>query len=87
MTVGSTSALNLFTVIRIVDNASVGSVLTGLWALAVLLPTLAVMVQRLRDAGLGWPHLLWILVPVAGIILLLVLLALPSKATVGTAPA
>jgi len=73
------TALSLFNVIRIVDSASIGSVLSGLWALAVLVPTLAVMVRRLRDAGLGWPHLFWMLVPVAGLILLLVLLAIPTK--------
>jgi len=53
------SALNLFAVIRIGDDANLGSLLAGLWGLAILLPTLAVAVRRLRDAGprLGLPVL------------------------------
>ena len=47
-------ALNLFNVIRIGDNAYLGSLLAGLWGIAVLLPSLAVAVRRLRDAGYGW---------------------------------
>ena len=47
-------ALNLFNVIRIGENAYLGSLLAGLWGIAVLLPYLAVAVRRLRDAGYGW---------------------------------
>ncbi|MDP9145071.1 MAG: DUF805 domain-containing protein [Actinomycetota bacterium] len=75
-------ALNLFNVIRIGDNAYLGSLLAGLWGIAVLLPNLAVAVRRLRDAGHGWGNLFFILVPVAGIFVLITLWAQPTKPAV-----
>ena len=75
-------ALNLFRVFEIGDNSSVGSLLVGLWSIAVLLPNLAVSVRRLRDAGHGWGHLFWILVPIAGLVILVVYWTQPSKADV-----
>ena len=75
-------ALNLFNVIRIGENAYLGSLLAGLWGIAVLLPNLAVAVRRLRDAGYGWGHLFWILVPIAGIFVLITLWAQPTKPAV-----
>ena len=50
--------------------------------IAVLLPNLAVAVRRLRDAGYGWGNLFWILVPIAGIVVLIVLWTQPTKAAV-----
>ncbi len=50
----------------------------GAWGIAVLLPSLAVAVRRLRDAGREWTELLWILLPIAGLIVLIVRLAEPS---------
>src|SRR3712207_2945581 len=41
----------------------------GLWSLLILLPSLAVAVRRLRDAGDGWGHVFWLLLPVAGVII------------------
>jgi uncharacterized membrane protein YhaH (DUF805 family) len=73
------SALNVFSVIRIGDTSSLGAILSSLWGIAVLLPTLAVGVRRLRDAGYGWGHMFWLLVPVAGIIVLIVFWAQPAK--------
>jgi uncharacterized membrane protein YhaH (DUF805 family) len=40
-------------VIPIGNNAYLGTMLAGLWGIAVLLPNLAVAVRRLRDAGYG----------------------------------
>ncbi|GAA1419713.1 DUF805 domain-containing protein [Agrococcus citreus] len=57
-----------------------GPTLAGLWSLAVLLPTLAVPVRRLRDAGYAWAHALWLLVPLAGMIVVALLCAQPSRA-------
>jgi len=80
-------ALNLFNVIRIGDNAYLGSLLAGLWGIAVLLPSLAVAVRRLRDAGHGWGNLFFVLVPIAGIVVLIVLWAQPTKETLPAPPA
>ena len=52
--------------------------LSGVWSIAVLLPTIAVTVRRLRDAGRGWGNVFWILLPLAGLIVLVVLCAQPS---------
>ena len=56
-----------------------GPTLSGIWTVAVLVPTLAVAVRRLRDAGLGWGHALWLFLPVAGVIVLAVLCSQPSR--------
>jgi len=59
----------------------------GIWAAAVLIPSLAVTVRRLRDAGKDWTNILWIVVPVAGFVVLLVKLAAPTMMqTVPSAP-
>jgi uncharacterized membrane protein YhaH (DUF805 family) len=76
------AALNFFNVIRIGDNAYLGSLLAGVWGVAVLLPNLAVTVRRLRDAGYGWGHLFWLLVPIAEIFVLITLLVQPTKPAV-----
>jgi len=52
-----------------------GSSLAGVWSFVVLLPSLAVTVRRLRDAGHTWTELFWILLPIAGVIILIVRLA------------
>lgn len=91
------SALGVFNVIPLgAPNeygqvASVGSILTGLWGLAILLPELAVAVRRLRDAGYAWQNIFWALLPIAGLIILIIYLTKPSQyaapsATVAPAP-
>ncbi len=60
---------------------STGS-LSGLWGIAVLLPSLAVTVRRLRDAAYSWGHVFWLLLPVAGMIVLVVLCAQPTRQVV-----
>lgn len=50
------------------------------WHLVVLVPTLAVAVRRLRDAGYGWVHLLWLLIPGVGLIIVAILCAQPTTA-------
>lgn len=57
---------------------SIGSSLASLWSIAVLVPTLAVSVRRLRDAGRMWTELFWILLPIAGLIVLIVRFCEPS---------
>jgi uncharacterized membrane protein YhaH (DUF805 family) len=53
--------------------------LSGIVSLALLLPTLAVAVRRLRDAGHSTWWLLIVFVPVIGAIVLIVFLVQPSK--------
>ena len=52
--------------------------LGGIWSIVVLLPTLGLTVRRLRDSGRGWGNVFWILLPLAGMIVLIVLCAQPT---------
>lgn len=52
--------------------------LATVWSIAVLVPSLAVTVRRLRDTGREWTRLLWLLLPIVGWIILIVQLAEPS---------
>jgi len=61
--------------------------LAGAWSLAVLVPSLAVAVRRLRDAGRNWTELFWVLLPIVGVIILIVHLCDPSTPTAQTAAA
>jgi uncharacterized membrane protein YhaH (DUF805 family) len=67
-------------VLSIIDTAlGTTPVLYGLFALAVLLPYLAVGVRRLHDTGRsGWWWLI-VLIPLIGTIVLIVFWAQPSK--------
>jgi uncharacterized membrane protein YhaH (DUF805 family) len=56
-----------------------GASLAGVWSIVVLLPSIAVTVRRLRDAGHKWVEIFWILLPIAGIIILIVRLADPTR--------
>ncbi len=56
-----------------------GASLAGVWSVVVLLPSLAVTIRRLRDAGHKWAEIFWVLLPIAGIIILIVRLADPTR--------
>lgn len=71
---------NVFVFIQLAPNVSLGSVFSSLVGIATLLPTLAVGVRRLRDAGLAWQNIFWLLLPIAGIIILVVYWVKESKA-------
>lgn len=43
-----------------------------------ILPSLAIVVRRLRDAGCSWTNLFWMFLPIAGPIILIVKLCKPS---------
>lgn len=75
------AALSTLTVWRPTEIGlvQIGPSLTGLWSVAVLIPTLAVAVRRLRAAGYSWGHLFWLLLPIAGLIVLIVLWAQPDR--------
>lgn len=61
--------------LTIVDNMVFGGfpVLSGIFSLAVLLPSLSLSVRRLHDIGKDWPWLFIALVPIIGAIWLFVL--------------
>lgn len=77
-----TSALSMFNNVPFGENNYLGTTVAGLWSLAVLIPNLAVAVRRLRDAGHSWASLFFLLIPVAGIIILIVFWTQPTKETV-----
>jgi uncharacterized membrane protein YhaH (DUF805 family) len=66
-------------VLNIIDQALGTAVLGGIFALATILPQLAVGARRLHDTGRsGWWWLI-VLVPLIGTIVLIVFWAQPSK--------
>jgi uncharacterized membrane protein YhaH (DUF805 family) len=77
------NSLNIFT-----DQGTVylGASLSGAFGLVVLVPTLAVTVRRLRDAGRSWSELFWLLLPIAGLIVLIVHLAEPTRLPAAVSP-
>ena len=48
------------------------SPLSNLWSLATLVPTLAITWRRLHDVDKSGKYFFWILLPIAGVIMLLV---------------
>lgn len=60
----------------------VGPIIGGLYTIAVLVPTLALMVRRLHDLGKDWYYIFFALIPLAGQIILLVWFCTDSQ--VGT---
>ncbi|NYD74610.1 MULTISPECIES: DUF805 domain-containing protein [Leifsonia] len=72
------AALNALNLITPQGTIYLGSSLSAVFGLAVLLPYLAVTVRRLRDTGRSWANLFWLLLPIAGLIVLIVLLAQPG---------
>jgi uncharacterized membrane protein YhaH (DUF805 family) len=53
--------------------------LSGLWALATVVPVLAIAVRRLRDGGNRWTQLFWLLLPIVGLIFAIIRLCDPSR--------
>lgn len=56
-----------------------GTSLASVWAVATTVPTIAIGVRRLRDAGRRWTELFWLLLPIAGVIVLIVRLSEPTR--------
>ena len=50
-----------------------------IFGLAIFLPSLALMIRRLRDAGFHWALIFVTFIPMVGGIALMVLLAMPTK--------
>ena len=72
-------AFNGFNILTLDGPFQLGNALAYVWGVAILLPSLAVAVRRLRDAGRAWTELFWLLLPIAGLIILIVRLCDPSK--------
>ena len=70
----------LFTVLVGLATNAIWDGLGTAWNIAILLPTIAIGVRRLRDAGYHWAWLFLGLVPIIGGIVLIVFLTQPSKA-------
>ncbi len=64
---------------ELIPGVQLGASLASTWTLVALLPTLAVAVRRLRDGGNSWLQLFWLLVPIAGLIVIILRLCDPSK--------
>ena len=67
-------------IISIGDLPTTNIIEPFIFGLALLLPSLALMVRRLRDAGFHWALIFILFVPL-GSIVLLVLFAMPTKET------
>ena len=61
---------------------TIGTSFASVWAIGILVPTLAVAVRRLRDSSRRWTELFWLLVPIVGPALLIVRLCEPTKSEV-----
>lgn len=71
-----------FTLFSALVYFGTGALFSGLsvaWFFAAIVPSLAVGVRRLRDAGLSWAWLFFLLLPFVGLIVLAVLFAQPAK--------
>lgn len=65
------------------SGTSVLSMLIMIYSFATLLPSLSIMVRRLRDAGQSWANIFWSLLPFVGTIILIIKLCKPSSITDG----
>jgi len=62
----------------------VSPILSGLFSLATILPSIAAATRRLHDTGRsGWWQLLWLL-PLIGMIILIIFLAQEGKTSANT---
>lgn len=80
------AALNAFNLFTTQGTVYLGASLSGVFGIIIFLPSLAVTVRRLRDAGRSWAELFWILLPIAGIIVLIVHLCNPSRTDLPPTP-
>ena len=61
------------------SGGAASTVVIATFMLLCLLPSLAIAVRRLRDAGCSWANMFWALLPMVGTIILIVKLCKPSK--------
>jgi uncharacterized membrane protein YhaH (DUF805 family) len=72
-------ALNSLNLVTPAGTVYLGASLSGAFGVVTLLPLLAVTVRRLHDAGRGAVELLWLLLPIAGLVVLIVHLGGPTR--------
>jgi uncharacterized membrane protein YhaH (DUF805 family) len=72
-------ALNSLNIFTAHGTVYLGASLSGMFGVIAFVPTLAVTVRRLRDAGHRWTNLFWLLLPIVGLIILIVRLAERSR--------
>lgn len=53
--------------------------ITGLYGLAVLIPSISITIRRFRDAGLSWLNIFWVFLPIVGWVIVVIKLLKPSK--------
>ena len=73
--------LSAFNVSSTDGTLYLGTTLASVWSVATLLPTLAVTARRLHDTGRTTSQLWWLLLPIAGLIVIAVYCAEPTKAS------
>jgi uncharacterized membrane protein YhaH (DUF805 family) len=78
-TAGTMTASSLSSAPAPGPGAIFGTILIAIWALATLVPSLALVVRRLHDGNFSGLLLLIVLVPFLGALALLVLTILPSN--------
>ncbi|MBR2025099.1 MAG: DUF805 domain-containing protein [Clostridia bacterium] len=54
-------------------------IISTIFSAVNLIPGIAIAIRRLRDAGYKWYNIFWLLLPLAGVIIFIVLLVKPSK--------
>ena len=67
-----------FAIGLVVGFVSQLSFVSTIYELAILVPSIAICVRRLNDAGHTWKSILWLLLPLVGWIILLVRLCKKS---------
>lgn len=58
--------------------ASEFSIISAIYGLAALIPSIALLVRRLRDGKNHWANIFWILLPLIGWVILVIKLVKPS---------
>ena len=71
--------LGIFAYIPVLQIIS--PIIDSLYGLAILVPSLAISIRRLRDAGKHWANIFWYLLPIVGWIILIVYYCQPSVTT------
>jgi uncharacterized membrane protein YhaH (DUF805 family)/DNA-binding XRE family transcriptional regulator len=66
---------SVFDFIKFSEGISLSHVLSSVFVIATLVPSLSIGVRRLRDAGENWQQMLWILVPFFRLLLPMLLVA------------